>query len=81
MTAESNVLEGDNVICLGCFEQGRHSTLAQTPALRHWQLFLPVACSVARAQLDLPYAQYPLTPAEDAGIAAIPIVLSEGPLD
>ncbi len=77
VTAESNVMEGEAVVYLGLFERGRHSTLAMTPTLRHWQFFLPVACNVAREKLDLPYEKFPLTPAEDTGIAAIPGLLCE----
>lgn len=77
VAAESNDMEGDAVVYLGLFERGRHTTIAMTPTLRHWQFFLPVACGVARDRLGLPYEQYPLTPPEDVGIAAIPGLLGK----
>jgi hypothetical protein len=76
VTAESNDMEGESVIYLGCFTPRHHATITQSPALVHAEFFVPVACQVAREVLDLPYDRYPLTPGEDVCIAAIPGVFA-----
>jgi hypothetical protein len=75
--AETNDQEGESVIYLGRFMALQHATITQSPGLVHAEFFVPVACQVAREVLDLPYDRYPLTPAEDAGIAAIPGVFEK----
>lgn len=72
VTAESNDMEGESVVYLGCFTPRHHATITNSPALVHEEFFVPVACQVAREVLDLPYDRYPLTRGEDVCIAAIP---------
>ena len=77
VTAETNGMEGDSVVYLGQFTARCHATVTKSPALAYQEFFLPVACQVAREELELSYEQFPLTAIEAACIAEIPAVLGE----
>ena len=72
--AESNPIDGADVIYLGQFTPTGHSTLTSSRLLAEASVFFPVACHLARRHLELDHRQGPLGAEEDAAIAQIPAI-------
>lgn len=72
ITAESNPLDGPDVIYLGQFSPDGHATILSSKLLDQGEVFFCAACQVVRRYLGLDVVQAPLTGAETEVLSIIP---------